>query len=204
MTFVIAMVYTVSFDGFTNTPEYQSLHFATADVIGAGLDAELALYLTGLAIFVASFQGAMVLVETLGSDAGRNGGGKGWGVGVRGAAMAFAQTVIPIAAAYELAHNYPFVLQNLARLLELALQAAGATHPTISFLGWLSVSLFWASQVALIVIGHVVAVIAAHAVAVDRYESLEQARRAHLPLVVVMVGYTVLSLWIISRPVVAG
>ncbi|WP_162471351.1 hypothetical protein [Halococcus thailandensis] len=44
---------------------------------------------------------------------------------------------------------------------------------------------------------------AAHAVSVGRYETLSRARRAHLPLVALMVGYTVLSLWIISRPVVS-
>ncbi|EMA49977.1 hypothetical protein C451_18023 [Halococcus thailandensis JCM 13552] len=46
-------------------------------------------------------------------------------------------------------------------------------------------------------------VVAAHAVSVGRYETLSRARRAHLPLVALMVGYTVLSLWIISRPVVS-
>jgi hypothetical protein len=62
---------------------------------------------------------------------------------------------------------------------------------------------FWGSQVVLVVVGHVVAVVAAHLAATARYGSPRRARRAHLPLVVVMVGYTVLSLWIISRPVVA-
>jgi hypothetical protein len=74
----------------------------------------------------------------------------------------------------------------------------------IELLGWLSLPVFWASQVGLIVVGHVAAVIAAHHVAIDRYGSLSAARRAHLPLVVVMVGYTVLSLWIVSQPVIAG
>ena len=64
--------------------------------------------------------------------------------------------------------------------------------------------MFWGSQVALIVVGHVVAVVAAHYVAVERYGSGTAAHRGHLPLVVLMVGYTVLSLWIISQPVVAG
>lgn len=205
VSFVVAMVYTVSFDGFTNTPEYQSLQFTITDAIGTGLPVEILVYLVGLALFVASFECAMVLVDWRGTSEAESDGIRRWGGGgVRGAAMAFAPTVIPITAAYELAHNYPFVLQNLARLVELALQAGGAASPRVSFLGWLTVQLFWASQVLLIVAGHVVAVIAAHAVAVGRYGSLGRARRAHLPHVVVMVGYTVLSLWIISRPVVSG
>lgn len=71
----------------------------------------------------------------------------------------------------------------------------------MALLGWLSLLVFWASQVALVVAGHVVA---AHRVALDRYGTASAARRAHLPLVVPMVGYTVLSLWIVSRPVVSG
>lgn len=71
-------------------------------------------------------------------------------------------------------------------------------------LGWLTLPVFWGSQVVLIVAGHIIAVVAAHYVAIDRYETLVEARRAHLPLVALMVGYTVLSLWVISRPVVSG
>jgi uncharacterized membrane protein len=56
--------------------------------------------------------------------------------------------------------------------------------------------------VFLIVVGHVIAVVAAHTVAVERYRSLSAARKGHLPLLVLMIGYTVLSLWIISQPVV--
>jgi hypothetical protein len=56
------------------------------------------------------------------------------------------------------------------------------------------------SQVALVVAGHLVAVVAAHRVATRRYGDGRAARRGHAPFVLVMVGYTVLSLWIVSRP----
>ncbi|MFB6244275.1 MAG: hypothetical protein ABEH80_09255, partial [Halobaculum sp.] len=116
-------------------------------------------------------------------------------------ARAFAPTVLPIAAAYEVAHNYTYVVGSLGRLVGIALEPV-ASVPPLDPLGWLSIPAFWASQVALIVGGHVVAVVAAHRVAVDRFPSLSAARRGHLPLVVLMVGYTVLSLWIVSQPVV--
>jgi hypothetical protein len=73
----------------------------------------------------------------------------------------------------------------------------------VTLLDWLTLPVFWGSQVVLIVAGHVIAIVAAHAVAVERYGTLSEAQRVHLPLVALMVGYTVLSLWIISRPVVS-
>jgi ABC-type amino acid transport system permease subunit len=119
--------------------------------------------------------------------------------------VGFAPTVLPIAAAYELAHNYPFVLRNLGTLLaQLATIATSASVAPIAPLEWLTVGLFWGSQVLLIVLGHVIAVVAAHRVALARTETAGQARRMHAPLVVLMVGYTVLSLWIVSRPIATG
>jgi hypothetical protein len=142
----------------------------------------------GLVGFVGLFSAVARLGDAL---------GLGDGVGTaQGPTLAFAPTVLPIAAAYDVAHNYPYVIENLARLLELT------TGVAVSPLGWLSLPVFWGSQVILVVVGHVVAVVAAHRVAMGRYESSTAAQRGHFPLVVLMIGYTVLSLWIISRPVV--
>ena len=189
VVFVVAAVYTVSFDGFTNTRTYQTLLFDARDLVGFGPSTGILLYALGLVGFVLLFELVARAGDTLaalGGDLDSN----------RGATLAFAPTVLPIAAAYDVAHNYPYVVENLARLLELTAGVA------VSPLGWLSLPVFWGSQVVLVVVGHVVAVVAAHRVAVRRYPSQTTARRGHLPLVVLMIGYTVLSLWIISRPVV--
>lgn len=192
--FVVATVYTVSFDGFTSTPEYQTLRFALRDAIGSGSSIGIFLYLTGFVGFVAAFFVTVGLTQWIGRGS--------LSAGQR-VAFQFVPTILPIAVAYEIAHNYPFVLGNVG-------QSAGALWsffglgrgPTIELLGWVSVRTFWWSQVVLIVVGHLVAIIAAHYVALDRYESPRQARRAHIPFVALMIGYTVLSLWIISRPIV--
>ena len=192
--FVIATVYTVSFDGFTSTPEYQRFLFRVQALFDVGPRIAIPLYLTGFVGFVVAFIGTALLTEQLGTASESN-----W----RRAASAFAPTILPIAVAYEIAHNYPFVIGSIGRLPAVLWSFLDLGHgPTVDLLWWLSVSAFWWSQVVLIVVGHIVAVIAAHYVALARYEEPSTARRAHLPLVVLMVGYTVLSLWIISRPVV--
>lgn len=195
VVFVVATVYTVSFDGFTNTGAFQTTLFAVREAVGTGAETSVVLYGVGLVGFVASFVASTWSVERLGA-----GNGTDWVTATRW----FAPTVLPIAAAYEVAHNYPYVLENLGQLLMTTVGWFLPGIEPIRLLDWLSLPLFWGSQVTLIVIGHVVAVVAAHYVAVDRYGSVGAPRRGHVPLVVVMVGYTVLSLWIISQPVVAG
>jgi hypothetical protein len=202
--FVVAAVYTVSFDGFTSTRQYQSLLFGARDLLGIGPVMSILLYVAGLVVFAGVFVLVVFLGETValaGETDGRvtaDGGRSSW----PGAARSFAPTVLPIAAAYDVAHNYPYVVRSTARVVELGAQPLGVGVASLEPLGWLSVPAFWGSQVVLVVVGHVVAVVAAHGVAVERYPSLPTARRGHLPLLVLMVGYTVLSLWIISQPVV--
>lgn len=195
VAFVIATVYTVSFDGFTSTPEFQTLLFGVRDLLGLGAGVAALLYLAGFVGFVAVFLGVVYASERVAGVPA-----PGW----TDAALAFAPTVLPIAVAYEVAHNYPFVLGNLGQLPAVAWPFVAGHGPSVDLLAWLSLGAFWWSQVLLIVAGHVVAVVAAHYVALSRHPTPREARRGHLPLVVLMVSYTVVSLWIVSRPIVTG
>jgi hypothetical protein len=156
---------------------------ALGDALGPDLATGVAVYLAGLVGFLAAYAAITALAGRIG--------------GFERPARAFAATVLPIAAAYELAHNYGYVLTTIGRLPH----AVGGWGFDPLF--WLSTEAFWWSQVALIVAGHVVAVLAADAAARERAPDLRSARTGHAPLVVLMVGYTVLSLWIISRPIAA-
>jgi hypothetical protein len=193
VVFAVAAVYSVSFDGFTNTTEYQTVLFALREPLQTGPSTGVMLYLVGLLGFLCSYWLAVLAGQTLAT-----GDRRGWRV----AALAFAPTILPIAAAYELAHNVLFVGQNLGQGLAIVGSLLGGRADPISLLGWVSVPGYWGAQVVLIVGGHVVAVVAAHRVAVRRYQRPWAVRRGHLPLVLVMIGYTILSLWIISRPLV--
>jgi hypothetical protein len=72
---------------------------------------------------------------------------------------------------------------------------------TTSFLSnHAGVTLIWNLQAAGIVVGHVVAVLAAHLITLR----LDTARRAALlsqaPLALLMVAYTLFGLWLLSTP----
>jgi hypothetical protein len=193
VVFAVTAVYTVSFDGFTATATFRDLRFAAVDAVGLGV-AGASIYLAGLVIFVASYLGAArlsTLAARWATDAT---------LGTARAARAFAGPVVPIAAAYEVAHNYPFVLANAAQVVVIARDVLLGVGGSVSVLGWLPVPVFWASQVTLVVAGHIVGVVTAHGVATRLTRGSAGARRVHAPFVVVMVGYTVLSLWVISQP----
>jgi len=71
---------------------------------------------------------------------------------------------------------------------------------------WVTVppGVIWASQVALIVWGHVVAVIEAHRIGLRVHTQPRSALAAQLPLVLLMVGYTFSGLWVLGQALGGG
>ena len=68
--------------------------------------------------------------------------------------------------------------------------------PTLNFI---PAAVVWYVSVAAIVIGHIAAVVLAHRIALR--DAPGHPLIAGLPLVLLMIGYTVLSLWIIAQPI---
>jgi hypothetical protein len=60
----------------------------------------------------------------------------------------------------------------------------------------------WYSQVALIVAGHVIAVYLAHSISLRLLRDPGRALKSQLPMLVLMVLYTMTSLWILAQPIV--
>ncbi len=203
VAFVLLTLATVSFDGFSKT-------FLWLDAIGInplefpGRSAVALDNSIGLAAFWlllgAAYAGALLL------------GNRFAGRPLPDAAMlgAFALTVLPISIGYHFSHY----LTDAAVNLQYALAALGdpfargwdlfglVDHPvSTSFLStYESVSTIWKLQVAGVVLGHVMAVALAHAVAVDRIGEPRRALVAQMPLSVLMVAYTMFGLWLLAAP----
>jgi hypothetical protein len=64
-----------------------------------------------------------------------------------------------------------------------------------------SIYVIWNVQVAAIVLAHVAAVLVAHVLALRRHGSARTALVSQLPMTGLMVGYTILGLWLLSTPV---
>ena len=93
----------------------------------------------------------------------------------------------------------PQDVADLARLARIELTPAELEHlaPQLDAIPIVAV---WYVSVAAIVGGHIAGIVIAHRLALR--DAPGRATVAGLPMVTLMVGYTVLSLWIIAAPIV--
>lgn len=124
------------------------------------------------------------------------------------AAGAFVLTFVPIALAYHLAHYLSFLLLGGQLILPLASDPFGfgwdlfGTANWVLDIGIISIKSVWWIAVVAVVVGHVYAVYLAHVMALRLYGRGRAALLSQLPLVLLMVAYTMISLWILSQPIV--
>jgi hypothetical protein len=185
--FVLAALATVVFDGWSQTDRFggfQQWFWERWSFLAHHVDVLQTLSMVAVvAIFVAAY-----LAIT------------------RSNAEAFATTLIPIAGVYFAAHYFAYLL------------IAGQNTPAVIVdpfghswnpLGWgeyattkavAPAGVVWWIQVGLIVFGHVVAVFAAHRLAL-RSSTRARALVAQLPLVGLMVAYTVAGLWVLAQQI---
>jgi hypothetical protein len=124
----------------------------------------------------------------------------------RDLALAFAFTVLPIAVVYNMAHYWTLLLIQIPKLPYLVVDPFGFGW-TLPALGRpsaepppLDMAPIWNTEVMLIVGGHLVAVYLAHRVALRVFASRRDALVSQVPMLVLMVTYTVIGLWVISQP----
>ena len=65
-------------------------------------------------------------------------------------------------------------------------------------------ALVWYVQVVLIVGGHVIAMYLAHLRAGERFQAAQSVLLSQYPILVLMVLYTMTSLWILAQPITSG
>lgn len=120
----------------------------------------------------------------------------------------FVPTLLPIALAYHVAHYLSYLLIAGRVVIPLASDPFGrgwdlfgTAHYQIA-VGVVGARFAWYTSVVVIVAGHVLAMYVAHRLALARFSERHTARRSQCPLAALMVGYTMLSLWILAQPIV--
>ena len=69
-------------------------------------------------------------------------------------------------------------------------------------IGIVNARFVWITSVVAIVTGHIIAVYLAHVMALRTFKNSRAALSSQIPMLFLMVGYTMLSLWILAQPVV--
>jgi hypothetical protein len=126
------------------------------------------------------------------------------GLSRRALGRRFAHTLIPIAAAYLIAHYFSLLAYNGQDLWRLASDPLGDGSDLFGGAGSsidysiLTATAIWYVQVGALVVGHVAALVLAHDRALVVYGSARAAARSQLVMLAVMVGFTGLGLWLLS------
>jgi len=124
---------------------------------------------------------------------------------LRTLALALAFSILPIAFVYNLAHYFTLILVRAPVLPYLLTDPFGfewnpLNLPHLGDPPVLNMAVVWHAEVALILIGHVISVWLAHRVALRAFPTRREAIISQVPMLLLMLAYTVLGLWVISLP----
>ncbi len=122
----------------------------------------------------------------------------------------FGYSLIPIAAVYNFAHYFTLLIGEGQRIIYQLSDPFGLKWNLFGTANFhinqvpLGSNLVWYIEVFVIVAGHVVAAVVAHRIAVREFDRPKKIVASQISLLILMVGYTALGLWILSRPFVPG
>jgi hypothetical protein len=197
IAFVAVMLGSVAFDGFSRTVWWQDRRasLAAVSVDHFALTGTL-LNVAGLVLAIAAV--ALAYLGAVQLSCRRSGAEKHH-------ADLYLGSLIPIAAAYAVSHYFSLLLVQGQFAITLASDPLGHgwdLFGTADFqpnIAPLSPNTIWYVQVAALVGGHVLGLALAHDRALTVAGTPERAVRAQLPLLALMVLYTVSGLWLLSQ-----
>jgi len=187
--FVVALLWVTTYDGLVSTPLWARLLTPIAE---AGVPAHLvyvSVLLAGFGVFLGVYRLASRKIRERADTY----------VAVDEIERWFAPALVPIAAGYHVAHFLGYFL-TLAPALAAVAAAPFAPPNTVVLVlpDW-----FGSVKLACVLLGHVLAVWVAHSLAFELLPGVLAPIRSQVPSVVVMVFYTMVSLWVITQPYVA-
>jgi polyferredoxin len=186
-----------AFHGLTMTPSWKSF------VRALRLDmmvTELGAFTIGMAICLAApvlaYSGSVWLSQKFSRDKTRK---------VANLFVQYAYGLIPIALFYHIAHNVEHFFMESQKLVALISDPLGY--------GWnlfgtaqirpealLSLETIWYLQAGLIIVGHIFGIVISHKHAYRIFDNRGAAIRSQIPMILLMVLFSVLSLWLIAQP----
>ncbi len=196
--FVLVLLATVTFDGLTTTPIWEEILVFLASVSKDTILMNSVGYLMFIALFTSVYFGfcrLMILASGIKANPEKISGG-------------FIYSLVPIAIAYHIAHYTSFILIQGQLIIPLLSDPFGFNWDIIGTRGYevdigiINARFIWYLSIVAIVVGHILAVFISHFRSVSLFGSSQAAMRSQLPMLILMVAYTMVSLWIISQPII--
>ncbi len=210
--FVLLLLTTVTFDGVLETPlwadiltwipENMALRPVLLTLQNAGVDLIVMIKSMALIVLPTLFVAVFLLTSKIIAMAGSK------TVGTLDVAGYFVLSLVPIAIAYHLSHYLSYLLiagQNIIPQISDPFGVGWDLFGTASYtidIGIVNAETVWYVSVSAIVVGHVFAVYLTHVMAQGVFPTAKRALASQLPMLVLMVAYTMISLWILSQPII--
>ncbi len=201
VVFVLMLLATVTFDGFMATGPWSVIENSLYAIAPGGPEPKLTFAVTtGLVGFIVLFV-MIYRIFAYGIAAAAEHGSSS-----RVASM-FVLSLVPIALAYHLAHYFSYLLIQGQLAISLASDPFGfgwnllGTAHIRPNIGLVDARVAWYTAVGAIVCGHIVAVYIGHVVALREFRDHEAVIKSQFVMLVLMVGYTTASLWILAQPI---
>ena len=206
LALVVLMLATVTFDGFSATSAWAEFQTFVVNLFGSGdgeifnslvLADTLGVLLVPVGFFLVYLFFSKLMAGSVNGE-----------IGTLEMARIFSYSLIPIALAYNIAHFITLLLIQGQLIVPLASDPFGSgwdLFGTVDYslnISIINARILWLLSVALIVLGHVLAVYLAHRVAIRTFTDRALALGSQYPMLALMVMYTVISLWIIAQPIV--
>ncbi len=201
--FILTMLAVGSFDGVNETFWWLGL-IGINPLEFPGRSAVVVPTLTGLAVSVAALFAVFTGTIWLGLRLARA------ALPLARALRLFAPSILPIALGYHVAHYLTAFMVDVQYAVAAAsdplargadLLGLGTFYVTTGFFNTPdTVRVIWLSQAGAVVVGHILAILVAHAQAVRVLGTGRRAALSQAPLAAFMVLYTLFGLWLLAAP----
>ena len=188
--FIVALLWVTTYDGLVSTPTWAT--FARA-VVSAGVPPLVVYSVTivlGFGLFLLIFRLASRKARETASTYVTASFIRRW----------FAPSLLPIAAGYHFAHFLGYFLTLMPALATIVTQPFS---PPTNVLVLVLPPWFGIVQLLIVLVGHFFAVWIAHALSFELFPGTLKPIRSQYPFIVVMIFYTMTSMWVITQPFTA-
>ena len=199
MAFVLLILATVTFDGFISTPAWMNIQNIFLQFVSEISTVASLGFVAFYIVFICIYLFFSLLIAVFG----------GGNYSVISIAVTFVYSIVPIALAYHFAHYLYLLLIQGQLIIPLLSDPFGygwnlfgtaSYRVNVKFVG---AEFYWLTALITIVLGHVIAVYIGHISALRIYRSQKISVRSQYPMLVLMISYTVTSIWILAQPIIS-